>query len=325
MSSKNLLSLVLTVFVVGIIWSGYTIYSGRSGDNTVASSGTKQSFVAFVAPTLSNPFFVSMKDGAEKAAASEGVRLEFQAPIAGVEDSAAQVDLVENLISAGADAICIVPADSEAILPAVETANQNSIPVLNIDNRIQLDPASSQKVASFIGSDNKFGGDLAGKYIIEKLKGQGKVVQINGLLGSDAALQRASGFAEAIAKAPDVTIVAEETANWSREIAADKFAAILQRVPEIDAVFAANDEMALGVIVAINAARSAGMQINPLVVGFDATPDGLAAIKVGELAGTVAQQPELMGSLCVKNAVKLLKGTKLESEIPVEVKLITAP
>nr|VFK07891.1 MAG: ribose transport system substrate-binding protein [Candidatus Kentron sp. LPFa] len=322
MQRKYILGIVLFLFITGIIYTSYDLFCGKINDSN-SEEGDRRPFIAFVAPTLSNPFFVAMKRGAEESASKASVRLEFQAAVSGVEDSAGQFDLVENLISSGADILCVVPADSKAILPVIEFANQNSVPVINIDNRIQKTRSSTAQIATFIGSDNKLGGFLAGGFIIKKLGGQGQVVRIDGLLGSDAATQRAEGFTEALASAPDIKVVANEVANWSREIAVEKFSAILQREPAIDAVFAANDEMALGVIAAIDEARSADLDTEIFVVGFDATPDGLKEVESGKLSATVAQQPELMGKLCVENALQILGEHTVEAEIPVAVKLIT--
>jgi len=320
-TQKSLLWVIAGVFAIGALYTLVNKYGINKPE--VGADGAKKIFVGFVAPTTTNPFFVSMRNGAELAAKNSGVKLEFQAPVAGVQDTAGQVDIIDNLIARGVDVLCVVPADSAAIVPGVETATQKSIPVLNIDNRIVLEPGSKAKVTAYIGSDNKLGGYLAGRYIAERLHGGGSVVEMDGLIGSDAAIQRATGFGKAMSESTGLTVVAKESASWNRELAANKFAALIQKQPKIDAVFAANDEMALGVIVAIQEANSAGVKLSPVVVGFDATGDGLAAIRSGNLAATVAQQPEEMGKLCVETAVRITRGEKVEVEIAVPVKLVT--
>jgi ABC-type sugar transport system substrate-binding protein len=281
--------------------------------------------VAFVVPTLTNPFFVQMKTGAESAIAGQKATLLFQATTTGVENQAAQSDLVATLVARGIKALCIVPADSAGILPALKGANNASVTVINVDNRVDLKKAAAQgvRIGAYIGSDNRLGGRLAGEYIIERLHGSGKVALLEGLVGSDAAIQRATGFQEALNKTTGVSLVAKDTASWSREQAIDKFTTILQAHPDLDALFAANDEMALGAAAALSASGSPEQRARIFIVGFDATPDGLAAIHDGRLAGSVAQQPEEMGSLCVRKAISAIEGATLEEELATPVKLIT--
>lgn len=289
--------------------------------NTGRTSSSR--LVGYVVPTLANPFFVQMKEGAEAAAASAGLNLVLQAPPGGVEDAAGQIDLVQALLTRSPAVLCVVPADSKGIVPAIETANRAGVPVINIDNRIDASAAKARGVTitSYIGSDNRLGGRLAGDYIATQLKGKGRVALLEGLLGSDAAIQRAAGFREAIATAPGIQLVATESAAWSREQALNKFLGMMQAHPDLDAVFAANDEMALGAIAALRERGSARQKSHVIVVGFDATPDGLKAIDAGEMAATVAQEPAEMGKLCVETAAAILAKQAVPASVPVPVVL----
>lgn len=294
----------------------------------VAACGSDRSqsrpLVAYVAPTLANPFFVKMKEGADAAAATAGVELAFQAPPGGVEDAAAQNDLVEAMLARKPLALCIVPANSKAILPAIALANKAGVPVINIDNRIDsvAAVAAGVSIAAYIGSDNRLGGQLAGEMIVNVLKGKGRVAVLEGLVGSDAAIQRAAGFRTAISSAPGITVVATETASWSRDQGFDKFLAMLQAHPDLDAVFAANDEMALGAIRALRERGSKRQRSHIIVVGFDASPDGLTAVNQGEMLATVAQQPSEMGKSCVEAAMKLKRKESVASQFAVPVVLV---
>ncbi len=307
--------IVALVVVVAVV--GFFLFLGRRQASPPA--------IAFVVPTLTNPFFVQMKTGAESAIAGQQVTLLFQAPTTGVEDQAAQSDLVTTLVARGVKALCVVPADSAGILPALKAANDASVTVINVDNRVDVKSAAAQgiQIAAYIGSDNRLGGRLAGEHIVERLRGSGKVALLEGLVGSDAAIQRATGFQEAIGKSSGIALVAKDTASWSREQAVDKFSAILQAHPDLDALFAANDEMALGAAAALAAAGTPEQRGRVFIVGFDATPDGLAAVRDGRLVGTVAQQPEEMGSLCVQKALSAISGVALTKEMATPVKLIT--
>jgi len=165
---------------------------------------------------------------------------------------------------------------------------------------------------------------LAGRYIGSQLPSGGAVVQFDGLIGSDAAILRANGFEESIEKFAGIEVVERDSASWDREIAANKMSAFLQKHSSIDAVFAANDEMALGVVAAVREFKATHADFSePLVVGFDATDEGLQAIERGELAATVAQQPIQMGALCIEQASQIISGGEVESEVAVEVLLVT--
>jgi len=281
---------------------------------------TKQ--IAFVVTTLSNPFFVDMTEGAKQEIAKHlGYELIVQAPEKGAVDVERQIQIMENLISQKVDAICVVPADSKSILPVIAKANKAQIPVLNIDNKIDFELAKKDniKVATFIGSDNYLGGKLAAEYIVKKLNGKGKVAILEGVSGVEAANQRKGGFSDYVKNNPGIKVVASQPADWDREKGLNVFQNILQANPDVQGLFACNDEMALGAIQAVKAAKKEGI----VIVGFDATKDGVAAVKDGSMAGTVAQLPAEMGKIAVQKAMHLINGKSIEGQIPTEVKLIT--
>ena len=143
-----------------------------------------------------------------------------------------------------------------------------------------------------------------------------KVAELQGTSGASAAIDRAEGFHKVADS--KLNVVASQTANFNRTEGMSVMENMLQVDGDIKAVFAANDEMALGAVEAMSGAGK-----NVLVVGFDATDDAIAAVKAGRMAATVAQQPELIGSTAVENAVNLINGVSIPSSIPVEVTLIT--
>lgn len=158
---------------------------------------------------------------------------------------------------------------------------------------------------------------MAGEYIIEKLGGKGNVVELEGIAGTNAARERGEGFNEAI-KDTEIKVVAKQTADFDRVKGLEVMENILQSQPDIQAVFAHNDEMALG---ALEAVKASGRDI--MIVGFDATDDAVAAVEAGDMAATVAQQPELIGKIGVETAVKVLSGEEVDANIPVELSLVT--
>jgi ribose transport system substrate-binding protein len=303
--------LFLIIFLVIISFTLFSC-SGKKENNKIA----------FVVTTLSNPYFVNMTESAkEEIKKHPGFELIVQAPERGATDIERQIQIVENLIVQKVDAICIVPSDSKSILPVMGKANKANIPIINIDNKIDFELAKKDniEVASYIGSDNYLGGKLAAEYIVKQLKEKGKVAILEGVSGVDAAIQRKGGFVDYVKNYPGIKIVASQTADWEREKGLNVFQNILQANPDVNALFASNDEMALGAIEAIKTAKKEGKII---VVGFDATKDGLNAVKNGSMAGSVAQLPFEMGKTGIIKAVELLEGKTIEKKIPTEVKLI---
>jgi ribose transport system substrate-binding protein len=261
--------------------------------------------------TLNNPFFVTLRDGAQAAADSLGVTLVV---VDSQDDPAREAANIEDLIAQGVDAILINPTDGDAIIPSIEAANAAGIPVMTIDRG-----ANGGEVVSHIASDNVAGGAMAGMFLCNTIGGAGKVVELEGIPGTSAARDRGAGFNEYMtANCPGVEIVARQTANFNRAEGLSVFENILQAQPEINGVFAHNDEMILGAIEAAAAAGREGITF----VGFDAVDDAVAAVQAGTLAATVAQQPALMGDLGVRTAVAALNGEAVEASIPVALRLV---
>ncbi|ABQ47794.1 Monosaccharide-transporting ATPase [Thermotoga petrophila RKU-1] len=260
--------------------------------------------------TLNNPFFVTLRDGAVDTAKKLGIDLIV---LDAQDNPAKQLNDIEDLIQRGVDLIIINPTDSDAIVSAVESANEAGIPVITVDRA-----SNGGKVVCHIASDNVEGGRMAARYIAKVLNGKGKVVELVGIPGTSAARDRGKGFEEELAKYPGLQLVAKQTANFNRAEGLTVMENILEAHPDIDAVFAQNDEMALGAIEAI---KAAGKLDDIIVVGFDAIPDAIEAIKKGEMEATIAQQPYLMGQLAVTKAFEYLTtGTVF---FPVELKLVT--
>lgn len=277
----------------------------------LVSAGVSAHTIGFAISTLDNPFFVDLKDGAEAKAAELGVSLRV---VDAQDDPARQLAGIEDLIARQVDLILVNPTDSAAVVPAILAANRAGIPVITVDRS-----ADSGEVVAYIASDNILGGRMAGEFIAEVLGGKGKVVELEGIPGTNAARERGQGFGEAIGKYPDIEIVARQEAGFDRARGLNVMENILQAQPEIDAVFCHNDEMALGAIIAIQAA---GRADEIKVVGFDATDDAVVAVNEGRMLATVAQQPRLIGALGVETALKVLQGETVDGFIPVPLELV---
>ncbi|NMA62329.1 MAG: ribose ABC transporter substrate-binding protein RbsB [Firmicutes bacterium] len=275
----------------------------------VASVSAQSYVVGLSVSTLNNPFFVDLKEGAEEAAAQLGLTL---IATDAQNDANRQLSSVEDLISRGVNILVINPVDSSAIVPAIRAANKGGVPVITVDRG-----ADGGTVVSHVASDNVAGGKMAGEFIVELLGGRGKVVELEGIPGTSAARDRGTGFNAAIASYGDIKVVAKQEAGFDRARGMSVMENILQAQPEINAVFAHNDEMALGALTAI---RASGRDI--IVVGFDATDDAVKAVEEGRMAATVAQKPREMGKIAVEAALKYLKGEEVPEYVPVDLALV---
>ncbi|MCT8983184.1 ribose ABC transporter substrate-binding protein RbsB [Pasteurella multocida] len=277
---------------------------------SLAVSGTAlaKETIALAVSTLDNPFFVTLKDGAQKKADELGYKLVV---LDSQNDPAKELANVEDLTVRGVKVLLINPTNSEAVVNAVKMANRNKIPVITLDRG-----AVAGDVVSHIASDNVAGGKMAGDFIAEKLGAGAKVIQLEGIAGTSAARERGEGFKQAI-DAHKFDVLASQPADFDRTKGLNVMENLLASKGDVKAVFAQNDEMALGALRAINAANK-----KVLVVGFDGTDDGVKAVQTGKMAATIAQQPDLIGALGVVTADKVLKGEKVEAKIPVDLKVI---
>lgn len=286
-----------------------TIASAVMLSLSVAATASAKETIALAVSTLDNPFFVSLKDGAQKKADELGYKLVV---LDSQNDPAKELSNVEDLTVRGAKVLLINPTDSEAVGNAVAIANRNKIPVITLDRG-----AAKGDVVSHIASDNVAGGKMAGDFIAQKLGTGAKVIQLEGIAGTSAARERGEGFKQAI-EAHKFNVLASQPADFDRTKGLNVTENLLSSKGDVQAIFAQNDEMALGALRAVNSAKK-----EVLIVGFDGTDDGVKAVEGGKLAATIAQQPELIGSLGVETADKVLKGEKVEAKIPVDLKVIS--
>lgn len=268
--------------------------------------------IALVVSTLNNPFFVSMKDGAQKEADKLGYNLVV---LDSQNNPAKELANVQDLTVRGTKLLLINPTDSDAVGNAVAMANQAKIPVITLDRQ-----ATKGVVASHVASDNAFGGKMAGDYIAKKIGENAKVIELEGIAGTSVARERGKGFAESAEK-HHFTMLASQPADFDRTKGLNVMQNLLTAHPDVQAVFAQNDEMALGALRALQTAGKTGV----LVVGFDGTEDGIKAVNSGKMGATVAQRPDQIGVIGVQTADKVLKGEKVPAVIPVDLKLVAQP
>lgn len=256
--------------------------------------------------SLNNNFMVFLKNNIEAECAALGYET---IPLDSRSSTVTELSNVEDLISRNVDAVIMVPMDSEASSNAMVLLNNAGIPVITVDRS-----TTSGEVITSIATDNYAGGKTAGEFTVKQLEGKGKVVILRGTLGTDLENQRFTGFKDAIA-GTEIEVVSEQSANFDRTTAFNTIENILQANPDINLVYAENDEMCLGVAKALESANRSDI----MVVGFDGAVETLEAIKTGKVTGTVFQQFALIGKLSVDIFDQYFKGDTANIENPMAV------
>lgn len=304
---KKLVSLLLSMLMICSLAGCGIVIDGEGGSTGSKASG-ESGAIGLSISTQNNPFFVTLAEGAKKAAKQAGVSLTV---VDASDDATKQVSDIEDLVSKNVSVLIVNPVDSDAVTGAVEAAIEKGVKVISVDRVVNGVDIDCQ-----IASDNVAGAELATQYIVDTLGENVKTAELVGTSGASAAIDRSQGFHNVADK--KLKIVASQTADFDRTQGMTVMENMLQADSSIQAVFAGNDEMALGAVEAISGAKK-----DVLVVGFDATDDAIEAIRQGRMGATIAQQPDLIGSTAVENAIKLTKGESIPKEIPVEVTLIT--
>ncbi|MFE7269996.1 substrate-binding domain-containing protein [Streptomyces sp. NPDC057623] len=294
------LAAVATVAVIG---ATSLLHNGGSSSTTPR--------VGLAISTLNNPFYVSLRAGAQAEAKKLGVDLTVTDA---QNDASQQANQLQNFTSSALDVVIVNAVDSDAVTPAAKAVNKTGTPLIAVDRSV-----NNADSASFVASDNITGGKLAAKALAEKLGGTGRIVILQGQAGTSASRERGAGFAEGLKAYPGIKVVAKQPADWDRTKGLDAMTNLMQAHPDIDGVFAENDEMALGALKALGSKAGKSVQ----VIGFDGTADGLKAVEAGTLYASVAQQPTELGRIAVQNAVKAAAGDKVEKSVMVPVKVVT--
>ena len=272
---------------------------GDSGSSETKRVPASEVTIGYAGPTLNNAFFVGLSEGVKRGAKAKG----FQVKETNANgDASTQVNDAQNLISQGVNALILTPIDQNGIVPAVEAANQQDIPVFTLDRG-----AKGGDVTSFVETDNVKAGRDAADYIAKRLEERygeprGNVVDLQGLVGTSAAADREQGFQEGIKEYPKIKVVANQEASFDQEKALNVTSNILEANPKVDAIFGANDDNTIGAIRAIKGANrdappSSDRHI--IVVGIDGTAQALDAIRDGSQDATISQNPVKMAAKAI--------------------------
>ncbi|MDI3272263.1 substrate-binding domain-containing protein [Pseudomonas sp. MDT1-16] len=278
--------------------------------------------VALVMKSLANEFFLTMEDGAK--AYQKDHSGDFELISNGIKDetdTAGQTRIVEQMILAKVNALVIAPADSKAMVPVIKKAIDAGITVINIDN--QLDPAvvkSKNITVPFVGPDNRKGARLVGEYLAKQLKAGDEVGIIEGVSTTTNAQQRTAGFKDAM-EAAQIKVVSLQSGDWEIDKGNKVAASILSEYPQVKALLAGNDSMAVGAVSAVRAAGKAG---KVQVVGYDNINAIKPMLKDGRVLATADQFAARQAVFGIETALKIIKGEKVDSgansviETPVE-------
>ncbi|UVL05729.1 sugar ABC transporter substrate-binding protein [Pseudomonas sp. B21-047] len=284
--------------------------------------------VALVMKSLANEFFRTMEDGAkdyQKAHASD-----FDLVANGIKnetDTGEQIRIVENMVNSGVKALVIAPADSKALVSAVKKAMDKGVVVINIDNRLDPELLKSKGISvPFVGPDNRKGARMVGDYLAQqKLKAGDQVGIIEGVSTTTNAQQRTAGFKDAM-DAAQMKIVAVQSGNWEIDKGNAVAAAMLNEYPDLKALLAGNDSMALGAVSAVRAAGKAG---KVQVVGYDNINAIKPMLEDGRVLATLDQAASQQAVFGIQAALKMINGEKpgvdADNVIQTPVELITQP
>ena len=263
-------------------------------------------------PGAGNPFWALVEKGAREKAKELGVDLVVLAPPQ-ESDITSQIAQIEDQMTKGVDGIALAPTDPDALTPIVDEALAEGTKVVFVDTN------GKNKGVTFIGTNNEMGAKLAADYICKNVPKGSDVAILQGIIVQSTGRFRADGSHKGLTEC-GLNIVAEQPGDWDRAKGQAVMENILVGNPNIKAVFASNDNMALG---AAEALKQAGVLDKVLLVGFDANPDAAVSLLAGEMSASVAQNPYNMGALSVENLMKLIKGEKLAPVIDTGTVLVT--
>ncbi|TCD45662.1 D-ribose ABC transporter substrate-binding protein [Streptococcus sp. X16XC17] len=302
---------LIVSFILVLTACGATGLGNGAGKSSgeVTKKEAKELNLGVSISTTNNPYFVAMKDGLDGYVKETGVSLK----VADAQDDAArQANDVQNFISQNVDAILINPVDSDAIVPAIKAANTANIPAILIDRG-----SNGGEVLTTVASDNVEAGKMAADFVVKQLGEKAKAVELSGVPGASATVDRGEGF-NSVAK-EKLDVLSSQSANFDRAQALNTTQNMIQANKDVQVIFAQNDEMALG---ASQAVKSAGLQ-NVLIVGIDGQPDAHDAIEKGDITATIAQQPAKMGEIAIQAAIDHYQGKEVEKETVSPIYLVT--
>ncbi|MBU8879254.1 D-allose transporter substrate-binding protein [Bacillus sp. FJAT-29790] len=277
--------------------------------------------VAIILKTLSNPFWTKMEEGIKEEAEELGVKVEILAAQS-EDDMQGQLRMFEDLLNKDYDGIGFAPLSPVNLIPQAVNAYKKEIPTVNIDEKLDMDELvkSGGNVNAFVTTDNVQVGEQAANFIVEKIQ-KGQVAIVEGKSGNASGEARKNGAKGVFESTDGIELVASQPADWDRNKALDVVTNMIQRYPDLTAIYAANDTMALG---ALQAVINAGKKDQIIVVGTDGAPEAIDSVKAGNLTATIAQDSAEIGKESLRLLVKAIKDNKVLS-LDEAAELVTVP
>ncbi|MCP1103285.1 ABC-type sugar transport system substrate-binding protein [Aequitasia blattaphilus] len=291
--------LVVSMAATMLIGCGAADKDAKKESNTEDTQTEGKVKIGMTLYSLKNEFTVRLANAAEAKAEELGIELVVYD---GNYDPSTQISQVETMISDGCDGIILNPQDAEACAPCVDKAADAGIPVVGVNTRVKSD-----KLTSYVGSIDVTAGEMEMQKIVDLLDGKGNIVIIEGPMGQSAQIERREGIQNILDKYPDIKVLAEKTANWSRSEGMTVMENWLQAFDNIDAVVGENDEMALGAREAI---KAAGKDIP--AIGVDGITDALNAVEEDNLVASIFQDGAGQGSKAVEVLLDAINGETVE-------------
>ncbi len=277
--------------------------------------------IAVIPKGTTHEFWKSVHFGALKAAKELDVEILWKGPLQ-ENDRQGQINEVEAFINRGVSGICLAPLDSKALRKYASAAMAKKIPVVIFDSGLE-----GEDYVSYVATDNYKGGALAGEHLVQILGGRGKIAMLRYMEGSESTLQREQGFVDAVKKAKGIEIMSDNqyagaTADTALKASENLLASLRGESGNllVDGIFCPNESSAIGMLRALQSAKLAG---KVKFVGFDTSEKIIAALKSGEMQGTVLQNPIKMGYLSVKTMVDSLRGVPVGKRIDTGVDIAT--
>ena len=306
------LTAIRTLLVIALVGGGNGCGRQTSEAPTKTAGTASQIVIGVSLLNLSSEFIVMLNQAMEAKAKELGVKLIVNDAQRSAEK---QVQQVESFIAQKVDAIILNPCEVEASSPAVDKALSAGIPIINVNSRTRSEPTA------FVGSHDEESGKLAMEFIAQRLHGRGNVVMMQGFLGQAAQIQRDQGARAVLTNTPGLKLLAEQTADWDRAKAMSLMENWIQSYrTNLQAVFAQNDEMAMGALLALEHAK---LKDRVIVVGVDAIGDALQAVRDGRLDATVFQDAKAQAGSAVETALKIVRHQSCPKELFIPFRLIT--
>jgi len=301
MLKKKWLILVLVVGILAACGDGKS--SSSEGNENDESSSKEDIVIGFSQPTLESPFYISLADAAKEKAEELGVEIQV---VDAQNDIEKQNSDVQTLTTNQIDVLLLNPTNPSGVSPSLKAADNAGIPVVTVDRDVD------GEVTSYVGRDNEVMGEIAGEEAVNLLDGEGKIIEIQGDAGGTVTLARHQGFHNIVEKEDGIEVIEGPNSDYIRAEAVSAMQDLLQAHPDVDLVYAHNDDMALG---AMQVLEKANKLDDVKVVGIDGLMEAVKGVDSEQYDATVLNDPRKLGYLAVETAVQLANEEDVEAYI----------